>query len=89
MSGELKRGPRREIRLVFGAVALVIGIQLVLNLLMFAAPLRAGIAADVLVNERLLRITLAAGALVLVHNIYGQAAPESRASIRPAMLGLP
>ena len=36
----------------------------------------------------LLRITTAAGALVLVHNVYGQAAPASRSNIRFAMLGL-
>ena len=35
-----------------------------------------------------LRITTAAGALVLVHNVYGQAAPASRSHIRFAMLGL-
>ena len=88
MSGELKRGPHGAIRLVFGAVALVIGIQLVLNVLTFAVPLLPDTATDMLASDRLLRITMAAGALVLVHNIYGQAAPESRLSIRPAMLGL-
>jgi putative PEP-CTERM system histidine kinase len=31
---------------------------------------------------------MAAGALVLVHNLYGQAAPESRIGLRTAMLGL-
>ena len=36
----------------------------------------------------ILRITTAAGALVLVHNVYGQAAPASRSHIRLAMLGL-
>ena len=36
----------------------------------------------------MLRFTTAAGALVLVHNVYGQAAPASRAHIRFAMLGL-
>ena len=36
----------------------------------------------------LLRITAAAGSLVLVHNLYGQAAPASRSTIRFAMLGL-
>ena len=36
----------------------------------------------------LLRITAAAGALVLVHNLYGQAAPASRSNIRLAMLAL-
>jgi putative PEP-CTERM system histidine kinase len=88
MSGELKRGSHGGIRLVFGAVALVIGIQLALDLLTLAVPFSEGTVADILASERLLRITMAAGALVLVHNIYGQAAPESRMNIRPAMLGL-
>jgi putative PEP-CTERM system histidine kinase len=88
MSSELKHGSNGGIRLVFSAVALVIGIQLALDLLMLAVPLSEGTVADLLASERLLRITMAAGALVLVHNIYGQAAPESRVSIRPAMLGL-
>jgi putative PEP-CTERM system histidine kinase len=88
MSTELKRGSHGGIRLVFGAVALVIGIQLALNMLMIAGPLSPGSAADIFASERLLRITMAAGVLVLVHNIYGQAAPESRVDIRPAMLGL-
>ena len=39
-------------------------------------------------TEHLLRITTAAGALVLVHNIYGQAAPAEPSHIRFAMLGL-
>src|SRR6185312_4348040 len=39
-------------------------------------------------TELVLRITTAAGALVLVHNVYGQAAPASRSHIRLAMLGL-
>jgi putative PEP-CTERM system histidine kinase len=88
MAGELKHGSRTGIKLVFGAVALVIGIQLALNLLTLMVPLAPEMAADVLASGQLLRITMASGALVLVHNIYGQAAPDSRISIRPAMLGL-
>lgn len=88
MSSELKRGVHRDINLVFGAVGLVIGAQLVLNVLMLATHVPATIAADMLASERLLRITMAAGALVLIHNIYGQAAPESRSAIRAATLGL-
>jgi putative PEP-CTERM system histidine kinase len=88
MSGELKRGSSSGIRLVFWAVALVIGVQLFLDLLMLGVSFDEPMAADILASERLLRITMAAGALVLVHNIYGQAAPESRLGIRPAMLGL-
>ena len=88
ISGDLKDGARRAVRLVFGAIALVIGIQLVLDMLMLAAPLPRDLALDVLATERLLRITMAAGALVLVHNVYGQAAPQSRLGIRTTMLGL-
>ena len=88
ISGDLKDGARRAVRLVFGAVALVIGIQLILNLMMLGVPLPADVAGDVLATGRLLRISMAAGALVIVHNIYGQAAPQSRLGIRTAMLGL-
>jgi putative PEP-CTERM system histidine kinase len=88
ISGDLQDGARRAVRLVFGAVALAIGIQLVLNMLMLALPLHPDVADDVLATERLLRISMASGALVLVHNVYGQAAPQSRLGIRAAMLGL-
>ena len=88
ISGDLKDGARRSVRLVFGAIAMVIGIQLVLNLLMLAVALPPKLALDVLATEHLLRITMAAGALVLVHNVYGQAAPQSRLGIRTTMLGL-
>ena len=36
----------------------------------------------------MLRTITAAGALILVHNLYGQAAAASRASMRLPMLGL-
>jgi putative PEP-CTERM system histidine kinase len=88
LSGDLKTEARRGGRLVFAAIALVIGLQLVLNLLVLAAPLTATLGADFLTTANLLRVTTAAGALVLVHNLYGQAAPESRVNIRTAMLGL-
>ncbi|HET9651975.1 MAG TPA: XrtA/PEP-CTERM system histidine kinase PrsK, partial [Usitatibacter sp.] len=88
ISGDLKHGARKAIRLVFAAVALVIGLQLALNLILLVTSLPADIAAGALATSFLLRITSAAGALVLVHNIYGQAAPQSRIGIRSAMLGL-
>ena len=68
----------RGLRFVFGAEALVIGLQMSLNLLVLLMPLPAALTGDVLATERLLRVTMAAGALVLVHNLYGQAAPQSR-----------
>jgi len=71
------------VRLVYGAVAASIGMQLVTTSLGLLAP--GGAIAQ---TSLLLRITTAAGALVLVHNLYGQAAPASRSHIRLAMIGL-
>ncbi|MEO5612995.1 MAG: PEP-CTERM system histidine kinase PrsK, partial [Sphingomicrobium sp.] len=71
------------LRLVYGAVSAVFGLQLAadtLALVVHSGPL--------LETATLLRITGAAGSLVLVHNLYGQAAPASRSTIRFAMLGL-
>ena len=71
------------IKLVYAAVAGVIGLQLIGGTLQLFSP------SDVIAQTGLvLRITTAAGALVLVHNVYGQAAPASRSHIRFAMLGL-
>ena len=85
---DIKDEAGSALRLVFGAVALVIGTQFALNLLMLLTPLGADLSQDVLTTERLLRITMASGALVLLHNLYGQATPASRVAIRGPMLGL-
>jgi putative PEP-CTERM system histidine kinase len=71
------------LRLVYAAVAGVIGLQVIGDTLQLISP--SGTLAQ---TGLVLRITTAAGALVLVHNIYGQAAPASRSHIRFAMLGL-
>jgi putative PEP-CTERM system histidine kinase len=71
------------LKLVYGAVAGVIGLQLIGATLELISPSGALAQTGVV-----LRITTAAGALVLAHNVYGQAAPASRSHIRLAMLGL-
>ena len=71
------------VRLVYAAVAAVLGLQLVVTSLGYAFPISA--LSDTAI---LLRITAAAGSLVLVHNLYGQASPASRSNIRLAMLAL-
>ena len=88
MAGDLKSGAPRGIRLVFWAVSLVIGVELSLDVLRLTMPLSDALSSDVLATEKLLRITGATGALMLVHNVYGLAAPQSRVPIRSAMLGL-
>src|SRR6476661_8745384 len=78
-------GEEREhgLKLVYAAVAGVIGLQLIGEVFQLFSPSLA-IAQTGLV----LRVTTAAGALVLVHNLYGQAAPASRSNIRFATPGL-
>ena len=72
---------------VYAAVAAVLGLQLVVDLLPVALGAEAA-GATVTATSTILRITAAAGSLVLVHNLYGQAAPVSRAAIGMAMLAL-
>ncbi|MES2903406.1 MAG: XrtA/PEP-CTERM system histidine kinase PrsK [Pseudomonadota bacterium] len=75
---------QRGVRLVYGAVGAVLGLQMVADLLPFAIGVEPTIAATAL----LLRITAAAGLLVLVHNIFGQADSASRSAIGMAMFAL-
>jgi len=88
MSGSIRGSAVSGLRLVFAAVALSIGLHFALSALAFAVPMNAEQFDDVLSTGSLLRITTSAGALVLVHNIYGQAAAQSRLRIRGPMLGL-
>ncbi len=71
------------VSLVYGAVAAVLGLQLAVDAISLITGL--GGAEE---TALLLRVTAAAGALVLVHNLYGQASPASRTSISFAMLAL-
>ena len=88
MWGDIKNEARSGLKLVFSAVALVIGTQFAANLLMLTLPLGPDLSGDILATEQLMRITMASGSLVLVHNLYGQATPRSRVAIRGPMLGL-
>jgi putative PEP-CTERM system histidine kinase len=81
-AGERQHG----VRWVYAAVGAVLGLQLIADLLPLLLGAHAGIS--VAQTSTILRITAAAGSLVLVHNLYGQAAPESRAAIGTSMLGL-
>jgi len=83
------REEQRGVKPVYAAVAAVLGLQLVVD----ALPLiidTDGISGNhaLVVTAIILRLTAAAGSLVLVHNLYGQAAPSSRGSIRLAMIAL-
>jgi putative PEP-CTERM system histidine kinase len=77
----------RGVGLVYAAVAAVLGLQLVADTLAVVVDPGRGVETLQL-TAALLRVTAAAGALVLVHNLYGQAAPASRSSIRLVSLAL-
>jgi putative PEP-CTERM system histidine kinase len=76
-------GRQQNVRLVYAAVSAVLGLQLVASGISLAGSNEA-----LEQTGRILRITAAAGSLVLVHNLYGQASPSSRSNIRYAMLAL-
>jgi putative PEP-CTERM system histidine kinase len=88
LSGSAEEGRERQrgVSLVYGAVALVLSLQAVVDgLRPFAAGAdREAIAA----TSSVLRTIGAAGALILVHNLYGQSAAASRGAIALPMLGL-
>lgn len=78
----------RAVKVVYFAVAGVLGLQLTTTGLL---PQFANVGAvhDALIStSHMLGLTVAAGCLVLVHNIYAQASPESRWGIRLPMIAL-
>jgi putative PEP-CTERM system histidine kinase len=88
MAGAGEGGGRRAVKAVFGAVAAVIGLQIVVGGVMpeFArAPLVFQALAS---TSQIIGLVIAAGALILVHNLYGQAAPGSRSALRFPMIAL-
>jgi putative PEP-CTERM system histidine kinase len=81
-------GRQRAVKLVYVVVAGVIGLQLTVGgvLAQFAdEPL---VYAALTSTGQIIGLTIAAGSLVLVHNLYGQAAPDSRWAIRLPMIAL-
>jgi putative PEP-CTERM system histidine kinase len=76
------------VKLVYTVLAAVIGLQLTL------AGVIPGFVGKPLIHDALsaaaqiIGLTVAAGSLVLVHNLYGQAAPDSRWGIRLPMIAL-
>ncbi|HYN45325.1 MAG TPA: XrtA/PEP-CTERM system histidine kinase PrsK [Allosphingosinicella sp.] len=88
MTGAGEAGGQRGLKAVFAAVAAVIGLQMVVGGVMpqFAhAPLVLEALASA---SQIIGLTIAAGALILVHNLYGLAAPTSRSALRFPMLAL-
>jgi putative PEP-CTERM system histidine kinase len=79
---------QRALQALYVTVAAVIGLQIVVaGILPNYARFPATYAA-LAESAHLLGLTIAAGSLVLVHNLYGQASPDSRWGIRLPMIAL-
>lgn len=89
LSSKASAGDRQPtVRVLYVVIAAVIGLQLTI----------AGVApefvhAPLIYNAlqsagQMIGLTIAAGSLILVHNLYGQAAPDSRSNIRLPMIAL-
>ena len=81
-------GRQRAVKLVYAVVAGVIGLQLTI-----AGVLPEFADTPIVLNAltstaQIIGLTIAAGSLVLVHNLYGQASPDSRWGIRLPMIAL-
>ncbi|WP_106640819.1 XrtA/PEP-CTERM system histidine kinase PrsK [Allosphingosinicella vermicomposti] len=76
---------QRALKTVYGAVAAVAGGQLLITCLL---PITRVPEPAILAAWQGLGLTFSAGALILVHNLYVQASPESRQAIRLPLLGL-
>jgi putative PEP-CTERM system histidine kinase len=81
-------GGQRGIKAVYAALAAVIGFQIVTGGLAAQAVDMPDTVEALLSTSRVLGLLIAAGSLILVHNLYGQAAPSSRDALRFPMLAL-
>jgi putative PEP-CTERM system histidine kinase len=79
---------QRPVRIVYAAVAAVIALQIVLGGLLPSFQHEPIVTAALISTAEVIGLAAAAGSLVLVHNIYGQAAPQSRSAIRLTMVAL-
>ncbi|MDQ8756611.1 PEP-CTERM system histidine kinase PrsK [Sphingosinicella sp. LHD-64] len=81
-------GSQRGVKAVYAALAAAIGCQTIAGGLMAFAGSLPGTLDALVSTGRLLGLLVAAGSLILVHNLYGQAAPGSRSALRFPMLAL-
>jgi putative PEP-CTERM system histidine kinase len=82
------RGSQRALKGVFAAVAAVIGLQIVVGGVMPQFEHAPVVLRALASTSQIIGLTIAAGALILVHNIYGLAAPDSRSALRWPMAAL-
>ena len=86
--GAAEIGRQRAVRVVYTTVAGVIGLQIVVAGVIPRFEANPVVFGALLTTAHVLGLTIAAGSLVLVHNLYGQASPDSRWGIRLPMIAL-
>jgi putative PEP-CTERM system histidine kinase len=88
MTGAGEAGGQRGLKALFAAVAAAIGLQMVVGGVMPQFDHAPVVLAALASTAQMIGLTIAAGALILVHNLYGLAAPDSRSALRFPMLAL-
>ena len=81
-------GTQRAVKAVYAAVAAVIGLQIVIGGVIPEYRALPMVFATLVSTGQILGLTIAAGGLILVHNLYGQVTPSSRGALRFPMLAL-
>ncbi|HEY6916523.1 MAG TPA: XrtA/PEP-CTERM system histidine kinase PrsK [Allosphingosinicella sp.] len=76
------------LKTVYGAVAAAVGLQFVTACMLFQVEAQSPAFQAIEAGHQVLGLTVSAGALILVHNLYGQADAGSRHTIRLPMLAL-
>src|SRR5687768_7638642 len=79
---------QRAVKVVYFTVAAVIGLQVTITGVLPKFEDVAPIHSALMSTAHFLGLIVAAGCLVLVHNVYSQASPDSRWNIRLPMIGL-
>ena len=88
MSDEEAHRRQRPVKAVYAAVAAVIALQIVIAGLLARFEDDPVVFSALVSTVQMIGLAIAAGALVLVHNLYGQAEPQSRGAIRLPMAAL-
>ena len=81
-------GRQRAVKLIYSVLGGVIGLAIVIAGVLPQFESESIVYDALTATANVLGLTIAAGSLVLVHNLYGQAAPDSRWAIRLPMLAL-
>ncbi|QAY76216.1 XrtA/PEP-CTERM system histidine kinase PrsK [Sphingosinicella sp. BN140058] len=79
---------QRAVRIVYGVIGGVIGLQITIAGVLPRFETEPLAYQALTSTAQMLGLLISAGALVLVHNLYGQAAPDSRSGLKLPMIAL-